>query len=79
MNMNKRSNFNVMARLIVLVKPLYPVMLIAILTGCLGYFCASFLTVLGGYTLLEIFFNNSKHQFLFLAIISIAVLRGILK
>ncbi len=76
--MNNRSNFNVMTRLIVLVKPLFPVMFIAILTGCLGYFCASFLTVLGGYTLLEIFLNNNNANILFFIIFSIAVLRGIL-
>ncbi len=77
--MKKRSNINVMLRLIGLVKPLSHVMIIAIIMGCLGYFCASFITVLGGFALVDIIENSGTALVTILTIIAvIAVLRGIL-
>ncbi len=77
--MIKRSNFNVMARLIGLVKPLAPVMIIAIIMGCFGYFCASLITVFGGYAIIDIIKNSSENLTIFISVIAIiAVLRGIL-
>ena len=52
--MNKRSGFTVMARLVGLVKPLAGYMLLAIAMGLAGHLCASFITILGGWALLEI-------------------------
>lgn len=52
--MNKRSGFTVMARLVGLVKPLTGYMLLAIAMGLAGHLCASFITILGGWALLEI-------------------------
>ena len=43
----RRSNFSVMARLVGLVKPLVPYMVVAVVLGVLGFFCAIFLTVVG--------------------------------
>ena len=49
----KRSGFKVMARLIGLVRPLIGIMLLAIAMGVLGHICASFITILGGYAILN--------------------------
>ncbi len=77
--MKKRTSFNVMANLIGLVKPLSPIMIIAIIMGCLGYFCASFITVFGGYAIIDIIQNNGESLSLFITVIAfIAVFRGIL-
>ncbi len=77
--MKKRSSFTVMTRLIGLVKPLALIMIIAILMGCLGYFCASFITVFGGYAVVDIIENSGANLYIFITIIAIiAVSRGIL-
>ena len=52
--MNKRrSDLAIMRKLIVLVKPLTGVMLTGIILGVLGFLCAIFLTILGGYGILR--------------------------
>ncbi len=69
----------VLSRLTGLVKPLAPVMIIAIITGCLGYFCASFITVMGGYALLDIINTDGANVAIFIAVLAlIAVFRGVL-
>ena len=50
----RRSGIRIMGRLVGLVTPLLPVMLLAILLGTLGYLCAIFLTILAGFGLLHI-------------------------
>ena len=50
----KRSNLEVMMRLIGLVKPLTGYMILAISMGLIGHLCAAFLTVLAGYGILHI-------------------------
>lgn len=50
---NRRNGIVIMKQLIVLIRPLLPVMLLAVLLGVLGYLCAIFLTVLAGYGLLS--------------------------
>ena len=50
----RRGGFTVMARLIGLVKPLSGFMILAILMGLSGNLCASFITILGGYAILEV-------------------------
>ncbi len=77
--MKKRSSVSVMARLLGLVKPLSGVMLVAIVCGCLGFFCASFITVFAAYALLDVVQNSGSAVVGFLvAIGAIAVLRGVL-
>ena len=49
----KRSHLRVMTRLIGLVKPLTGYMLLAIAMGLIGHLCAAFLTIFGGYALLD--------------------------
>ena len=51
---SRRSGIRIMGRLIGLVKPLLPVMVLAIVLGTVGYLCAIFLTILAGYGLMHI-------------------------
>lgn len=52
--MKKRSGFTVMARLIGLVRPLAGFMVLAILMGLIGHLCASFITIFGGFAVLNL-------------------------
>ena len=52
-SVSRRSGMEIMSALIVLVKPLIPVMAGAILLGVLGHLCAIFLTILGSEALLS--------------------------
>ena len=52
-NKRTRGNFNVMYRLVGLVRPLTPVMVCAVLLGVAGFLCAIFIPVLGVYALLD--------------------------
>ena len=52
--MKKRSGFTVMARLIGLVKPLSGYMVLAILMGLVGHLCAAFITIFGGFAVLDL-------------------------
>lgn len=49
----RRSDLAIMGKLIVLIKPLSGIMLTGIVLGVLGFLCAIFLTVLGGYGVLK--------------------------
>ena len=51
--MKKRSNLNIMFRLSALVKPLAGFMALAIAMGIIGNLCAAFITILGGYAILD--------------------------
>lgn len=78
----RRSGLNIMSRLIVLLGPLVPVMLVTIVLGVLGFLVAISITVLGGYLLLYgIGLGDSSLQpgYLMLAIAACAVLRGLLR
>ncbi len=52
--MKRRSGFAVMARLVGLVKPLTLYMILAITMGLIGHLCAAFITILGGYAVLDL-------------------------
>lgn len=49
----RRSAVKIMGRLIGLIRPLLPVMCLAIILGIAGYLCAIFLTILAGYELIR--------------------------
>lgn len=49
----RRSAVRIMGRLIGLIRPLLPVMCLAIILGIAGYLCAIFLTSLAGYELIR--------------------------
>ena len=85
-NMEKKraSAFSIMARLIVLVKPLTAVMLLGIILGTLGHLCAIFVTVIAAQKVSEIAVAVANHQTFslttgfFAGLIIVAVMRGIL-
>ena len=90
---NRRKGIVIMGQLIGLVKPLLPLMSLAILLGVLGYLCAIFLTILNGYGMLyglsEIlrqnvdvieggFFPSRSFGTIASILIVLAILRGVL-
>lgn len=77
----KRTNLNIMGQLILLVKPLLPFMLLAIFMGVTGFLCSIFITILGGYAMLEVLQINSTFSFsiIFTFLLIFAVLRGFLR
>ena len=88
----RRSGFTIMRSLIVLVKPLTFVMILGILLGILGFLCAIFLTIIGGYGIIKGLYtirnisisgniailDSLFSENLFAALILMAVARGIL-
>lgn len=56
----KRSGFKVMSRLVGLVKPLTGYMLLAIFMGLIGHLCATFITVFGGFAVLNILYPEQS-------------------
>ena len=70
-----------MARLIGLVKPLAGYMLLAILMGLIGHLCAAFITIFGGYAVLEAlrFDTPFTLTILFVCVVVFAVVRGFLR
>ncbi len=81
MKQNKNNGFNVMARLVVLVRPLLPWMLMAIFFGVLGFLCATSLTVLGTWGLLSVVGGPAPFSLAVLLTLAAvaAVLRGFLR
>lgn len=79
--MKKRSNLNVMMRLIRLVKPLTGFMILAILMGLIGHLCASFITVFGGYAVLSVLGEPvfAGLGTLFVCVLIFAFVRGFLR
>ncbi len=79
--MKKRSGFTVMARLIGLVKPLAGYMALAILMGLAGHLCASFITIFGGYAVLDVlgFDTPITLTAVFVCVLVFALLRAVLR
>lgn len=84
---NRRKGVAIMGGLIGLVKPLLPIMCLAVLLGVLGYLCAIFLTIFAGYGLLnglmDILKNTGAYPvrtfgMIAAVLVILAVLRGIL-
>ena len=70
-----------MARLIGLVKPLAGYMLLAILMGLIGHLCAAFITIFGGYAVLEALHFDTPFTLaaLFICVVVFAIIRGFLR
>ena len=79
--MKKRGNFKIMLRLIGLVKPLLGFMILAVTMGIIGHLCASFITIFGGYALLDILEIGSPVALnaVFVCVIIFALVRGFLR
>ena len=77
----KRSGFNVMGHLIGLVKPLTGYMILAITMGLIGHLCAAFITVFGGFAILNIlgFDSSLSLTVIFISLIVFALVRGFLR
>ena len=77
----KRSGLNVMTRLIGLVKPMLGFMLLAIAMGLLGNLCATFITVFGGYAILNVLHPEWSMSlgWVFAAVLLFALVRGFLR
>ncbi len=69
-----------MVRLVGLVRPLAPVMAMAVILGVLGFLCAIFLTILGGAAMLSVLGISlgTTQKTLFTALVICGVCRGIL-
>lgn len=79
--MKKRSNISIMLRLSGLVKPLSGYMSAAILMGLTGHLCAAFITVFGGFAVLDVLGLSvpvSKTT-AFVAVCVFALIRGVLR
>lgn len=81
MNNKKRSSFVVMAKLIGLVKPLVLYMITAVIMGLIGHLCATFITVFGGFAVLNVIGFDSVFSLttIFILLAVFAVLRGLLR
>lgn len=77
----KRSGFKVMLRLIGLVQPLAGFMVLAILMGLAGHLCAAFITIFGGYAVLELLQFDTPFSLtaIFISVGVFALLRGVLR
>ena len=77
----KRNGFQVMARLVGLVKPLAGYMVLAITMGLIGHLCASFITVFGGFAILNVLGlqKGTSLVVLFICLIAFALVRGFLR
>ncbi len=79
--MKKHGNLNIMFRLIGLIKPLLGFMISAVTMGVIGHLCASFITIFGGYALLDILGTGSPVTMntVFVCVIIFALARGFLR
>ena len=77
----KRSGFQIMTRLIGLVKPLTGYMVLAISMGLIGHLCAAFITVFGGYAILQVLKPEGPGNLgiLFVCVLIFALVRGFLR
>lgn len=77
----KRSGFGVMMRLVGLVKPLIGYMILAIFMGLCGHLAATFITILGGYSILTVLEVGWSMRLttLFAIMLVLALLRGVLR
>ena len=79
--MKRRSGWAVMARLVVLVGPMVGYMLLAIAMGLAGHLCASFITILGGYAVLDVLGQGASISLnmLFACVVVFALMRALLR
>ena len=76
--MKKRSNLEIMAKLIGMVRPLLGYMLLAITLGLIGHLLASFITIFAGYAALKVWGSPIAHSFafFFVCMVVFAIARG---
>lgn len=76
--MKKRSNLEIIAKLIGMVRPLLGYMLLAITLGLIGHLLASFITIFAGYAALKVWGFPIAHSFafFFVCMVVFAIARG---
>lgn len=76
--MKKRSNLEIMAKLIGMVRPLLEYMILAITLGLIGHLLASFITLFAGYAALKVWGFQVTHSFVFffVCMVVFAITRG---
>lgn len=76
----KRTGVQVMMKLVGLVKPLFSVMILAVLLGVTGFLCAIFLNIFGVEALANVlgFYTGTPLKTLFIMIVIFGILRGFL-
>ncbi len=79
--MKKRSGFQIMLRLVGLVKPLAGYMLIAIVMGVIGHMAATFITVFGGFAIARVAGVEVSLSLtdIFISVGVFALVRGVLR
>lgn len=79
--MKKRSGFQVMMRLIGLVKPLVGYMTLAVIMGLVGHLAATFITIFGGYAAADILGAETPFSVrtVFISVVVFALVRGVLR
>ena len=70
----RRNGISIMGSLIGLVKPLWPLIVLAVLFGTAGYLCAIFLTIITG----NILARGTAFPYLIWLLLAMAVMRGVL-
>ncbi len=70
----RRNGISIMGSLIGLVKPLWPLIVLAVLFGTAGYLCAIFLTIITG----NILARGTAFHYLIWLLLAMAVMRGVL-
>ena len=76
MKTERRKGIEIMMRLIGLVKPMLPIMIIAIILGILGYMCAISITVMAGFVFIsKVSSLNYSVDRIFVLLIFMAVMR----
>lgn len=76
--MKKRSNLEIMEKLIGMVRPLLGYMILAITLGLIGHLLASFITIFAGYAALKVWGFPVAHSFafFFFCMVVFAITRG---
>ena len=79
--MNKKSGLKVMMQLVGMVKPLLHIMSITVIMGVIGFLCSIFITILGGFALLNVLglHTGFSTNALLVTVVILAIIRGALR
>lgn len=77
----RKNGLTIMAKLFLLVGNLIPILILAVINGSLGFLSAISITVLGAVAIAKLlgFFTSISYTLLFVLIISMGILRGVLR
>ena len=77
----RKSGLKIMLQLLALVKPLLHIMLITVAMGVIGFLCSIFITILGGYALVNTFgiATGIATKTILITVAILAIARGILR